>query len=226
MSAQTRFSGMRVRHVVTMSAAALIFGFALGTPGLAHAHDADDYFISSWSVDQNVYIGETFAPLNTGEAKLSMRAGAPAWSNVSSSWFDFSWSGTEDPNVDWTWHACTTTPGYGVWIVAANLGSLSYTSWCADNGELESVAIAYDYFGPSWHTGTSTNVPSGKIDLRGVSAHEFGHAAGWDHHFDSSDPDTDCDSDNRATMCASIEAGKSYWRTLEPHDKHTIGAQY
>lgn len=204
----------------------MLFGFALGVPGSAHAHNADDYFISSWSADPDVYVGETFAPLNTGAAKLSMRAGGPAWSNVSSSWLDFNWSGTEDPNVDWTWNACTTTPGYGVWVLAANLGSLAYTSWCGDDYELESVAIAFDYFGPNWHTATSTNVPSGKIDLRGVSAHEFGHAAGWDDHFTTSDPGTDCSGDDRATMCAMLEADKSYWRTLEGHDRHTIGSQY
>lgn len=206
--------------------AAFVGGVMVGTPAAIDAHNAPDRYESTWSRDADYYVGETHAPLNSNQAKASMRAGAAPWNGVAGSGFDFNWSGTEDPNIDWTWNGCTTTPGYGVWLLTGNLGGdLAWTARCVDGNEIESVAVVFDYFGPSWHTHSSQYIPSNRIDLRGVATHEFGHAAGFRGHFDD-DSQVECDGNYRETMCSTIDPGKSYWRSLEEHDRQTFADEY
>lgn len=214
-----------VRSVVLATALAFIVGLAVGAPHSVGAHSAGDFYSATWDSDPDYYRGEIHSPLNTGAAKNAMRAAATYWSSVSGSWLDFNWTGEEDPDVDFTWNACTTAPDGGLWLTTAHMDYyVAYTSICRKSGTITSAAIAFDYTGRNWYTGVSSNVPSSAFDLRSVSSHEFGHATGFFPHFDPDD--VDCSSADRETMCATIPVGVSYFRTLEEHDKHTVANAY
>ena len=225
-----RIKRLRVSTMALAATAAFIIGFAIGIPGVINAHPVADHYAATWDADPDYYFGETTAPLHTSAAKSAMRAGATYVSSVSGSWLDFNWTGYDDPDVEWTWNACTTTPGYGLWLLTPNLGTLGFASLCGSGSTISSAAIAFDSFGPNWYTGVSTNVPSSSMDLRSISAHEFGHTTGLGigatEHFADDDPDTDCGSSTRATMCGDIPSGVSYWRTLEEHDWDIIADAY
>lgn len=222
-----RWKPKRVSTRLLMPAVALAFvvGFAAGVPNGASAHSSDDFYSATWDSDPDYHRGEISAPLNTGAAKNAMRAGATYWSSVSGSWLDFNWTGEEDPDVDFTWNACTTAPDGGLWLTTTHMDYyIAYASICRESGTITSAAIAFDHTARNWYTGVSTNVPSSALDLRSVSSHEFGHATGFFPHFDPND--VDCSSADRETMCESLPAGVSYFRTLEEHDKHTVADAY
>ena len=94
---------------------------------------------------------------------------------------------------------------------------------CFEDGAIIKSTIRFDTDGPSWYTGVSTSVPSGKSDARSVAIHEFGHAAGFKGHFEGTSL---CSGSIRQTMCPTLPSGTSYMRTLESHDKHTIVSAY
>lgn len=93
-------------------------------------------------------------------------------------------------------------------------------------GRIYSAVIIMDGQESNWYTGNSTTVPAGHSDLYGVAAHEFGHAAGFDH-WDPVDSSL-CDQadPNHHTMCQSGVRGKNWDRTPAAHDAHTFNARY
>lgn len=94
------------------------------------------------------------------------------------------------------------------------------------------------YYDSQWYTGTS-EVPTGKYSLQGTATHEFGHAAGFQGHWDTgpqgtlaspgsnADPSL-CPTDYtvRHTMCANFVGKGAYQNSLEQHDSHTFTNRY
>lgn len=94
----------------------------------------------------------------------------------------------------------------------------------ADN-KIYTFAVAFDpdY---NWNSGSEDPGPS-QADLRWVAAHEFGHAAGYSHHWDDSHNHLSCPEDStKHTMCSTATHGQAWGRTLEIHDVHTFTDAY
>lgn len=96
----------------------------------------------------------------------------------------------------------------------------------------------------SWNTSASWDQKLGFIDLEGVATHEFGHAGGWQWHYDDyldhdddgikdqgwESPGTaDCDRESYdiETMCSMSTRGDlPILRSLETHDRATWAKAY
>jgi hypothetical protein len=88
-----------------------------------------------------------------------------------------------------------------------------------------------------WYKGTG-DPPTDEFDVWSVVAHEFGHATGFgrgqsrEDHFSSDASECDeSDLPHRQTMCDILipitrEMGRTYRRSLESHDQHTLSNAY
>ena len=218
-----RMCALSTQTVVVLAGIAFTAGLAIGAGSSADAHTATAYFTKTWDADPYYAFGQLNAPFNTSEAKYAIHSGDDPWNSVYGSSLDFQWSGNENGHVFWQGTSCSTAPSNGLWIMTDDLGSLAIENTCFEGGAIIKSTIRFDNVGPSWYTGVSTSVPSGESDVRSVSVHEFGHAAGFAGHFAGT---PDCSGSSRQTMCANVPSGTSYIRTLESHDKHTIASAY
>lgn len=188
----------------------------------ADAHLSSGYVNVWWQQSSTgVRIGHTVSPLNTSAAHTSMRYGYNPWNPTTPS-HNFTHQ-VGDPLV---MHAGGRATGGAnganrVYITAhSNLTAptRAEVSRCSSGTKITRAAMRFTTAG-TWYTGSGT-VPSGQYDLRGFSAHEFGHALGFAGHF------TSLCSSPLHTMCGGLGAATSAWRSLEVHDIHTVAPRY
>jgi hypothetical protein len=221
----------------------LILGYWMTSQTRAEAHAAGSYYPTHrWAADTNNYIGffTNGSSLDSTAGQGRMKDGNNAWNNTASAWFDVVDQAGQYDLVVWTGNACDM-PLTGIWnLQEAQTGTSAQTSLCRPNAStITRAAIRYDTSGRTWHTSTSTTVPSGSTDLWGVATHENGHANGWGWgfgtcsgavgHFCQSDPPCSPFTETNAhTMCPVWSTTNQTWwqRTLLTHDTHTFQAAY
>lgn len=111
------------------------------------------------------------------------------------------------------------------------------TRKCVDTGpnpdKLYNFQLVLDSTGQNWNDADGPPGPD-KIDTRHVATHEFGHATGWTGHYVNvtrcppagpfSDWETMCDSVEALT--SDTEYGKTFRRSLDPHDMDVLQGAY
>lgn len=218
--------------VLVMMALWLIFGAADPAAG----HSTGIYYPKPWNVNAltPLVVPYSFGNLPsigtnsaTGEF-ASVEWGHQQWNALGQS-LTFSTNGTESP--------VNYRPGCGQvpmdnWIYQRGIdgagGVLAETVYCWTNatGRGHSFSITFDG-SEDWYI-LSGDAPPGRIDLRSVAAHEFGHAAGQIPHWDDDeDPLSICvEGTAMETMCKFHYSGTERQRTLENHDRHTFTETY
>lgn len=229
---KTSRKSVPVYLVIITTTMLFVGGWLLANTIQARAHTASTYYTKTWPCcsDPTYSFGKLDSPLNTTNAKNSIHSGDNEWDFNTDAWLEFNWNYVEDTSVYWKGGACSTAPSNGVWIITYNLSSLGNTKWCVTSTDIVKAVIRLDDVGTDWYTNSSTQVPSGKVDLRSVIVHEFGHAGGFgigggsnNNHFSGS---SICSGESRQTMCSGIPSGTSYKRSLESHDEHTFASAY
>lgn len=198
----------------------------------AAAHGFEIYFSDrGWSVDPSRRLGSLQASLDGTSADLAdteadFAAADTQWSGVVGSTFDVAGYDGYHSSVVWTGSGCTTATWGNITVVSYNISAIASESTCGTSTQITRSAIRLDF--RSWANGGGS-VASHEYDLRGVLVHEIGHSAGYgdgsatDHFTDSA---TCPNSSARNSMCPNVPTGKTWFRTLESHDEHTIADFY
>jgi hypothetical protein len=120
---------------------------------------------------------------------------------------------------------CELPPGS--WVLSAilppNVAGRTKKSGCGDPQVWKKFAIRFSSL-IVFYTGSATPVRDGKLDLTSTAVHEFGHATGWNElHLGG----TNCDDiGEKQTMCAPLEQGEWWMRTLGNIDKSYFFLSY
>ncbi len=138
----------------------------------------------------------------TSEQIAELRAGADAWKNDAQVNFDFSYAGTTA--IATTAYDGTNTVYYSG---ADGGGALAVCNYWYSAGNLLQFDIQF-YDRDNTYDFTWAKAPNGsQFDIRGVAAHEFGHALGMGHS-----------AVGGATMYPSVAPGDTSGRTLSADD--------
>lgn len=215
--------------VLALATISFAVSWAIASAATVDAHSATPpvFIAERWFSGHVPYsFGDLDAPLHTSEARNSIHFGPTPWVGLSQSDITYGYTGVYDNSYTYPYDACLV-PTAGIWVYTINIQNTAAarTGRCTTNGYIERGRMAFDDI-PStwaWHLGNSNNVPAGHVDLRGVSVHEFGHAAGFKHFDEAID---DCSGSDRLTMCTKISTGTNWFRSLESHDRHTMELAY
>lgn len=228
---------------VTVSVVAL-FSPMTSTP--VYAHDPAVWYPAKWSP---VGIGNPIPwrfmsnfPSANGE-RNRVRDGQLEWNSLG----EPMWFGEPVNVADYTsvnYYTCsdkTYTQDAIHWFdtgsTAAEISACAFNDVVSggDSKRLHSFQIAFNS-ALNWYRGTGTP-GSSQVDMWGYATHEFGHATGryptngpisegdGEGHFNSGTVYCPKDSTHH-TMCRSQDLGKTWWRTLETHDKDVFRSGY
>lgn len=214
-----------------------VMGFGWGTAAIAHAHSAGSFYYSGWPAGHNeTYWFRDNVP--TGNFRSRVIDGAYEWNDTPN-------DGNAEPNFynggeksdsggDWN-QPCQANYSaiYFRDLDSISSGAVGYTPFCkvvvSDGGNSWTKITKFSLNLDSdrdWYTGTG-DAPDWPpdVDAWSIASHEFGHATGWEGHFN--DSGDQCPGDGtEATMCPVYEGGSERWRTLSDHDSHTFENQY
>ena len=214
--------------VATLAAAAALW---LTLPGVlpAAAHDANDYYVHRWDGDLDLeYRFTSQVPLSPA-LRERIKEGAATWNALGES-LTMSKRGRDLPEYD-PFRCPDVARTNGVhWRPIDGPGATAgsaITCW-SSSGALYSFQVLFDSE-ENWYTGTATPGPT-EMDLISVSAHEFGHAAGFgagaeSGHFSAATPLCPLDA-TLNTLCPAIVSGTTWSRSLARHDRHTFRTAY
>lgn len=235
---------MKIMRAATAFSLGVLIGGVVAMQGAAAAHAASNYYGVPWGTDGLPVITYKFSDNfpTTGGWRARVLDAAERWSNVDPTNFSFSDLANDNPQ-----NYSNQCPDYdyeeNVIYYRSLTGAYGSTSVCPKaNGNAKWFTLSLDSTDQNWYSGTGSPGNT-EIDLWSVVQHELGHAAGMvttsttSGHFSS---DADCDRDapidwgSWQTMCAGTaqilgydqEEGKTFRRTLETHDNHTLDNQY
>lgn len=241
--------------VAVITLALVLVAFAV--PARAEHDEAGDFFEKKWpaSVNRDFCIEPDFDERLNDNAWTNMKS--TIVNSVNSVWeqdtqITTNW-GLTDPDPE-----CANDYEYenaGNCSAVLQLGAISRVSYDDESGGNGSSLRCdldgngnLDFFwvnindcfhdegcGLDFHFDYSTNVPSGDYDFAGTFIHEFGHATGFNGHFDPNStacPDSSWSSD----MCSGADWDPAThatggfcgcaWRTLSAHDIGAINEVY
>lgn len=174
-----------------------VFGIAKAADYTWNTYNATFYYDSTW-------------PLSPTAWQTRVDNARSAWNNVTPTTFS------------WTFNSGATSRVEYKYLCCGRLGETGY-NWCGVPF-LSDICAAFPRInntGYTWYINTGTP-PAGQFDLWSVLTHEFGHASGlWDHSTWGT-----CTGSAGPTMCPSISATKTHWRTLEYDDKNRFNLLY
>lgn len=199
------------------------------------AHAAGFFYVAGkWPASQSVSYGLSAGFPGDSEWSGRVYDGKQSWNNV---------AGANEPRFYWlladyqfygSWNQpCGLTSGnYTAIVFHQDLDSIGtnvrgYSQACNSGSNRLKETLAFDSTGTSWYTGVGATT-GGWMDLWSATAHEWGHATGFQNHLTEgeagicplgSDP-------ARHTMCPSIYAGTWQMRDANTHDIHTFTAAY
>lgn len=188
------------------------------------AHPASDFYSYKWpSTDRNVdwSFDQEFP---TDGKRDRAKDGAQQWNNVGTTMTFNKLSG------DWGGYAADVCPtqeqkdGLHWGTIDGGGGTLARTYRCVSGSNLHSFQIKYDQ-AENWHGGTTDPGPN-EADFWSVSAHEFGHATGWNGHFSGTSSYCNANSTDHHTLCPTTYLGTKWDRSLNTHDVHTFDNAY
>lgn len=190
------------------------------------AHPGDAFFEQKWTPDSNVrYKMDNNVP---GDWRPAIHDGIARWSDRADgrapNFIPDGEAAMSEP-----YSPCAGPNG----VFARNMGQDGFPGFagltlrCGTTGSslLQGFTMIYNnQF--SWYLGDGT-VPNDRWDMRSIATHEAGHIPGFKGHFEDSDI-CHLDNGNDQTMCEGdpYAKGRSYLRTLEEHDIHTLNNQY
>jgi hypothetical protein len=220
---------MRKRTDARVILAGALVGLFLALPIAASAHTGSTFYTSGlWdSTTRKSVLFYTQSDV-TGNFLSRILDGAKVWENTNQT-LDFDRGGTNSKSLVCEERAANYSVVYKGTMDGAG-GTLASTRVCRDPytpSKIRNFNIKFDT-AESWHTDTTTTVPSTKVDLQSAAAHEFGHATGWGAHFDdvnASDPVCANDS-GQQTMCSKLSAGTARMRSLQSHDIDVFSQMY
>ena len=190
--------------------------------GPAWAHSATVHYTATWSTTDRVAVKIYNDSTVTGAFLSRVLQGAKAWDNVKTT---LNYDYVAPKNL--SRKVCDTATRGKNLVYRASIdgprGTAGITETCFTGKQILRFTMKFDSQ-ESWHTSITTPVPSGKIDVASVAAHEFGHASGWRSHLAEASVCVNDSTQN--TMCPTTWAGTSQLRTLHTHDVHTLDAAY
>ena len=195
----------------------------------AAAHESEDYYVHRWQGDRSLTYRFTTQVPTTPAIRDRIKAGAAKWNALGES-LTMRKRGDDMANFDP--YRCPSAERTNAmhWRPIDGPGATAGTAitcW-SSTGALHSFQIIFDSE-ENWYTGTQTPGPP-QMDLTSVSAHEFGHGAGFgaganSGHFSAATPLCPLDA-SLNTLCPTIVSGTTWSRTLAKHDKHTFRTAY
>lgn len=239
----------RIKQIVAVASATLVFASLSATPALAHAWS--DWHEFRWTTtvidgiqtDRNVdwRFVDNFPTGDGGRSRVVDAANR--WENVGTS-LKFNYQSSQPDWGSLGWGTCSSNYQYdkvGWTAIGASgfsndepLGQASSCRFGSTPTAGWDFRIRFNKDAP-WYKGTDS-VPSGKYDLFSVAMHEFGHVTGrtkggdGSGHFKESSsycPGPSSSSwSERHTMCPSTYSGTSLQRTLEAHDSDVLQNAY
>ena len=222
---------MTRRPRALLLAASVLVTLWASVPGAlpASAHEADDYYVHRWQGDLDLTYRFTKQVPATPAVRARINSGAGKWNALGQS-LTMRKRGVDLANYDP--YVCPSSPRKnGIhWREIDGPGATAgsaLTCWTS-TGALYSFQVIFDH-DENWYTGTGTPAP-GQMDLASVSAHEFGHAAGFGagadaSHFSAATPLCPLAS-TLNTLCPAIVSGTTWSRSLAWHDRHTFRSAY
>ena len=178
----------------------MVLMVAFLTRNIARAYSIPRY----WGTNSATYSWDSTLPTSF---RTPSNVGAYQWTQVTTS----SWS--------WFYHSSSANKVKYGGIDGAG-GYAATTIEYPGSGTITSMEIKYDS-AENWYTGSGTP-GANQVDLRSVTAHEFGHALGMEHTQSGYCP---WDS-TQATMCSGIILGTTWKRSLAQDDKNGVSAGY
>jgi len=183
------------------------FGFALVTALIAWKSTRAYVVNYTWSTNTASF---TYDPSLPTGFYSGVSSGAYAWNDVGTS--------------SWAWY---NSPSGGNWMKYGyidgngNAAAGMTPTICNPGGHLCKIEIKFES-GEYWYTGSGTPL-SYQVDLRSVATHEFGHALGLGH----TQTMPNCPGNvSDATMCPSLPAGTTYFRSLQGDDRLAVSTVY
>ncbi len=222
-----------MKRLATPEGSGLVLGltllFLVLVPLKAPAHPRSDFYARWWQVDLTPEWHFDSNVPNTN-VRDRIKDGSHEWNNVSAP-MSFDWQAGDLNSVGYS--DCpddASNSGVHWRDIDGAGGVLGETRSCLYGGTNDSIKTFQIKFDDqeNWYTGTGTP-GSSELDLWSDATHEFGHATGFglgnapNVHFTESSL---CDQTPKHTMCASLSAGSTYWRSLEAHDIHTFQNRY
>ncbi|MCC6192753.1 MAG: hypothetical protein IT318_27345 [Anaerolineales bacterium] len=195
-----------MKSIKVQMLAALLFGFAaaLIAAGAVNAYSEKTWFTYS---PQHKYDSSWPTGNDWQQRAIDSRT---AWNNVSPTSFNWSYNASADSRVEYISLCCGRLGETGYWWC----GVPYFSNICAAFPRIQNT-------GYTWYAGTGTP-SSGQYDLWSVLTHEFGHGSGlYDHSTSGS-----CSGTGGPTMCPSISATSTHWRTLEQEDNDRLNSIY
>lgn len=195
----------------------IIFNVLVITSGVAGAHATSTFYPRTWAGNESV-IQQSTDNLPSGSFNSALNYARGEWNSVPGGAFDMFAGASSGANP--VYNACSqpSTNIYAfAWQWDGSGGTLGNTQLCFAGSTVVRGRVFLDTL-DGWYLGSGS--PGGLYDGRSVLTHELGHAGGFVNHF------SDACAGTINTMCPSIGAGQSHWRTLESHDEHTFDAAY
>lgn len=223
-----------------------VLGSVFGLSYAASAHPNWNPYTAYWSNTNDDNVNWRFSEVfPSNAARDRVREGADGWGDVGSSVLDFDYDWFSSDYAEFTYPlSCPENPDgtlnrpYEKDAVHQydidGAGPAITVSCYTPNGGIHDFQITFDASDGryNWYN-TTGNPGTDQLDRMSVAIHEFGHATGWDPHFDQGPtPAADCEgaTGTRQTMCGGKpeywNQGMTWQRTLEEHDKHELQDAY
>jgi hypothetical protein len=230
------------RSLVKVGFLFLVALLPLASAELALAHSHEDYWSDTWPNGDVLYNMTVSIPSGLGSDKHdAIASGGSGW-NAQSTRITFKRSGNEVADFDWDGLACDR-PNAIHWVPISGANARSIVCQDFFLVRLDRFQIAFDSQPTSpeaWYWGIQGNQGLNDNFVTGVSAHEFGHAAGgWQEepgdigHFDATNNPNLCGGGvplaDLQTMCSSVDErfeGTEAKASLEFHDIDTFQHWY